>query len=108
MTGFGFIEFETLEDAEHATRLNGREFQGIPLVVEFAKENRPRREPPRDMRSSGRRPGVPVIVSNVSREVSWQVSRQSPRLFDMEMDFFVRFGRRLDPLGSYSTWMAKI
>ena len=27
---------------------------------------------------SGRRPGVPVIITNVSRDVSWQVSRPSP------------------------------
>lgn len=67
LLGFGFIEFETPEvsptydaseknpdksqDAEQGVRLNGHDFQGQPLVVEFAKENRPRREPPRDMRS---------------------------------------------------------
>ncbi|KIM33219.1 hypothetical protein M408DRAFT_60982 [Serendipita vermifera MAFF 305830] len=72
MTGFGFIEMETSEDADNAIRLDGREFEGAPIVVQYAKESRPRREPPRDMRSSGRRPGVPVIITNVSRDVSWQ------------------------------------
>ncbi|PVF92734.1 hypothetical protein CPB86DRAFT_716937 [Serendipita vermifera] len=72
MTGFGFLEVETPEDAENAVRLDGRDFQGGPIVVQFARENKPRREPPRDFRSSGRRQGVPVIVSNVSRDVSWQ------------------------------------
>lgn len=40
-----------VQDAENALRLDGRDFEGSPIVVQFAKENRPRREAPREMRS---------------------------------------------------------
>ncbi|CCA73501.1 related to pre-mrna splicing factor srp55 [Serendipita indica DSM 11827] len=72
MTGFGFIEFDSSEDMDTALRLDGHDFQGQPILVQVAREKPPRREPPREMRSSGRRQGVTVIVSNVSRDVSWQ------------------------------------
>ncbi|KAG8812404.1 hypothetical protein FRC19_003152 [Serendipita sp. 401] len=62
MTGFGFVEFETLEDAENAVRLDGRDFHGAPLVIQFARENKPRREPPRDMRSRFMAPNYLMLV----------------------------------------------
>jgi len=80
MTGFGFIEFENSKDAEDAvTNFNGKPFMGTNIVVEFAKESRPRREnydgdrggghgPPR----SRRPPGIRLIVSGISRDTSWQ------------------------------------
>lgn len=66
MTGFGFVEFENARDAEDAVNsFNGKQFNGqacvflivqsnrpapltashASIVVEFAKESRPRREP---------------------------------------------------------------
>ncbi|PBK93055.1 RNA-binding domain-containing protein [Armillaria gallica] len=80
MTGFGFVEFEAAKDAEDAvTHCNGKAFMGANIVVEFAKEGRPRREPYED-RSHGygrstrsrRPPGFRILVQNVAREVSWQ------------------------------------
>ncbi|KAJ2934895.1 hypothetical protein H1R20_g2144, partial [Candolleomyces eurysporus] len=45
MTGFGFVEFESYKDAEDALHnFNGKPFMGTNIVVEFAKESRPRRE----------------------------------------------------------------
>ncbi|KAH6918439.1 hypothetical protein BKA70DRAFT_1247206 [Coprinopsis sp. MPI-PUGE-AT-0042] len=70
MTGFGFVEFENAKDAEDAVhQFNGKPFMGANIVVEFAKETRPRREPaPRARRP----PGVRILVSGVSRDTSWQ------------------------------------
>jgi RNA recognition motif-containing protein len=49
MLGFGFVEFENARDAEDALRdFNGKNFMGQNIVVEFAKESRPRREPYED------------------------------------------------------------
>ncbi|KAF6764016.1 hypothetical protein DFP72DRAFT_874002 [Ephemerocybe angulata] len=70
MTGFGFVEFEEPKDAEDALHnFNGKPFMGSNMVVEFAKESRPRREvAPR----SRRPPGIRIIVSGISRDTSWQ------------------------------------
>ncbi|KZV65418.1 hypothetical protein PENSPDRAFT_132016 [Peniophora sp. CONT] len=71
MTGFGFIEFDSSRDAEDAvTNYNGKTFMGGPIVVEFAKESRPRvREPYPEDRYP---PGIRIIVSGISRDTSWQ------------------------------------
>jgi arginine/serine-rich splicing factor 4/5/6 len=46
MTGFGFVEFESSKDADDAVQhFNGKAFMGTNIVVEFAKESRPRRDP---------------------------------------------------------------
>ncbi|RXW22332.1 hypothetical protein EST38_g3531 [Candolleomyces aberdarensis] len=87
MTGFGFVEFESYKDAEDALHnFNGKPFMGTNIVVEFAKESRPRREvyalisifvydetdiyisAPRSRRPPGHR----IIVSGISRDTSWQ------------------------------------
>ncbi|KAJ8507480.1 hypothetical protein ONZ45_g10145 [Pleurotus djamor] len=76
MTGFGFVEFENSKDAEDAVhQFNGKPFMGANIVVEFAKESRPRREPYEDRHGaprSRRPPGIRIIVSGVSRDTSWQ------------------------------------
>ncbi|KAH7107599.1 hypothetical protein BKA62DRAFT_764984 [Auriculariales sp. MPI-PUGE-AT-0066] len=76
MTGFGFIEFENSKDAEEVVQVfNGKAFQGAPILVEFAKDNRSRREPYEDRgppQRSRRPPGVRLIVSGISRDTSWQ------------------------------------
>ncbi|KAH8099591.1 hypothetical protein BXZ70DRAFT_894790 [Cristinia sonorae] len=76
MRGFGFIEFESSRDAEDAVHhFNGKPFMGTNIVVEFAKEGRPR---PRDVYESDRAPrarrppGFRLIVSGISRDTSWQ------------------------------------
>ncbi|KAJ6525500.1 hypothetical protein DFH09DRAFT_173552 [Mycena vulgaris] len=79
-TGFGFVEFENAKDAEDAvTNFNGKPFMGQNIVVEFAKESRPRRDPYEGggERSHGaprsrRPPGIRLIVSGISRDTSWQ------------------------------------
>ncbi|KAJ7481177.1 hypothetical protein B0H11DRAFT_2157843 [Mycena galericulata] len=77
-TGFGFVEFENAKDAEDAvTNFNGKSFMGQNIVVEFAKESRPRRDPYDGERSHGaprsrRPPGIRLIVSGISRDTSWQ------------------------------------
>ncbi|EDR14352.1 uncharacterized protein LACBIDRAFT_306110 [Laccaria bicolor S238N-H82] len=81
MTGFGFVEFENAKDAEDAVHnFNGKPFMGVNIVVEFAKESRPRREVYDNDRGGGghgaprsrRPPGIRLIVSGVSRDTSWQ------------------------------------
>lgn len=88
MTGFGFVEFENSKDAEDVVNnFNGKSFMGSTIAVEFAKESRPRRDPydDRDRGDRGgdrgdrgfgsrarRPPGVRVIVTDVSRDTSWQ------------------------------------
>ncbi|KAJ6502082.1 hypothetical protein C8R45DRAFT_1051240 [Mycena sanguinolenta] len=78
MTGFGFVEFENAKDAEDAmNQFNGKPFMGQNIVIEFAKESRPRREPYDGERSFGaprsrRPPGIRLIVSGISRDTSWQ------------------------------------
>ncbi|EIM89771.1 uncharacterized protein STEHIDRAFT_128672 [Stereum hirsutum FP-91666 SS1] len=74
MTGFGFVEFESSRDAEDAlNHFNGKPFMGTNLVVEFAKESRPRRDPYDDRAPRARRPpGIRIIVSGISRDTSWQ------------------------------------
>ncbi|KAI6028567.1 hypothetical protein F5J12DRAFT_806243 [Pisolithus orientalis] len=78
MTGFGFVEFESSKDAEDAVHhFNGKSFMGANIVVEFAKEGRPRRDPYENDRNHGsvrsrRPPGVRLIVSGISRDTSWQ------------------------------------
>ncbi|KAI0822830.1 hypothetical protein BC628DRAFT_1326452 [Trametes gibbosa] len=75
MTGFGFVEFENARDAEDALQnFNGKSFMGSNIVVEFAKETRPRRDPydvDRVVRAR-RPPGHRVVVSGISRDTSWQ------------------------------------
>ncbi|KAJ3571056.1 hypothetical protein NP233_g3994 [Leucocoprinus birnbaumii] len=92
MTGFGFVEFETPkagalialvseshrceQEAEEAVQnYNGKSFMGTNIVVEFAKESRPRRDA-YDDRGHGprtRRPaGIRLTVTGVSRDTSWQ------------------------------------
>ncbi|THH30741.1 hypothetical protein EUX98_g3446 [Antrodiella citrinella] len=76
MTGFGFVEFESSRDAEDAVQhFNGKSFMGTNIVVEFAKESRPRHrdtyEADRAPRAR-RPPGYRLIVSGISRDTSWQ------------------------------------
>ncbi|OCH92104.1 hypothetical protein OBBRIDRAFT_811845 [Obba rivulosa] len=75
MTGFGFVEFENTRDAEDAvSQFNGKPFMGANIVVEFAKESRPRRdvyEADRGPRAR-RPPGFRLVVSGISRDTSWQ------------------------------------
>ncbi|KAM6500437.1 hypothetical protein JOM56_003451 [Amanita muscaria] len=78
MTGFGFVEFENAKDAEDTVHnFNGKTFMGANIVVEFAKESRPRRDAYEGERSHGaprsrRPPGIRLIVSGISRDTSWQ------------------------------------
>ncbi|CAK5265183.1 unnamed protein product [Mycena citricolor] len=75
MTGFGFVEFENAKDADDAVNnYNGKTLMGQSIVVEFAKESRPRREfDDRGSSSRSRRPpGHRIIVSGISRDTSWQ------------------------------------
>ncbi|KAG2752650.1 hypothetical protein CY34DRAFT_594073 [Suillus luteus UH-Slu-Lm8-n1] len=78
MTGFGFVEFESSKDAEDAVHhFNGKPFMGANIVVEFAKESRPRRDVYESDRGYGaarsrRPPGIRLIVSGISRDTSWQ------------------------------------
>ncbi|KAF8636683.1 hypothetical protein AX17_003489 [Amanita inopinata Kibby_2008] len=80
MTGFGFVEFESSKDAEDAVHnFNGKPFMGANIVVEFAKESRPRRDVYEGDRGHGhgaprsrRPPGIRLIVTGLSRDTSWQ------------------------------------
>ncbi|KAF9652923.1 hypothetical protein BDM02DRAFT_3183260 [Thelephora ganbajun] len=75
MTGFGFVEFENSRDAEDALNaFNGKSFMGTNIVVEFAKESRPKRDTyDADRAVRARRPpGHRLIVSGISRDTSWQ------------------------------------
>ncbi|KAF8234882.1 hypothetical protein L208DRAFT_797948 [Tricholoma matsutake] len=70
-------EFENAKDADDAVQnLNGKPFMGANIVVEFAKESRPRREHYEERNygapRSRRPPGIRIIVSGVSRDTSWQ------------------------------------
>ncbi|OAV94381.1 hypothetical protein PTTG_03366, partial [Puccinia triticina 1-1 BBBD Race 1] len=73
MAGFGFLEYDSVRDAEDAVHdLNGRDFMGERLIVEFAKAPRGR-----DMHSGGhsggpRRGGFRLLVKGLSHETSWQ------------------------------------
>lgn len=75
MTGFGFVEFESTRDAEDALNaFNGKSFMGTNIVVEFAKESRPKRDTydaDRNVRAR-RPPGFRIAVSGISRDTSWQ------------------------------------
>ncbi|KAH9981448.1 hypothetical protein BGW80DRAFT_1163221 [Lactifluus volemus] len=77
MTGFGFVEFENARDAEDALHhFNGKNFLGQNIVVEFAKESRPRRDPYEERYGAPvrarRPPGIRIVVSGISRDTSWQ------------------------------------
>ncbi|KAF9817830.1 hypothetical protein IEO21_03172 [Rhodonia placenta] len=75
MTGFGFVEFESSRDAEDAVHhFNGKTFMGANIVVEFAKESRPRRDVYEAERAprARRPPGFRLVVSGISRDTSWQ------------------------------------
>ena len=41
--GFGFVEFQTKEDADKALELNGTDFEGQTLKVNLARPKAPRR-----------------------------------------------------------------
>ncbi|EGN95649.1 hypothetical protein SERLA73DRAFT_186792 [Serpula lacrymans var. lacrymans S7.3] len=79
-SGFGFVEFENSKDAEDAVHhFNGKPFMGVNIVVEFAKESRPRRDVYEGGGERGfgsarsrRPPGIRLIVSGISRDTSWQ------------------------------------
>jgi len=75
MTGFGFVEFENGRDAEDALNaFNGKSFMGTNIVVEFAKESRPKRDTYDTDRAvrTRRPPGFRIVVSGISRDTSWQ------------------------------------
>lgn len=91
MAGFGFIEFEDPRDAEEAvSKFDGAKLLGEPIMVEFAKERRPReaggdfRGPPGGGAYGApgggayggapprRGPGVKVLLKGVGADVSWQ------------------------------------
>ncbi|KAH9997566.1 hypothetical protein BJV77DRAFT_941375 [Russula vinacea] len=77
MTGFGFVEFENARDAEDALHhFNGKNFMGQNIVVEFAKESRPRRDPYEDRYGAPvrarRPPGIRIVVFGISKDTSWQ------------------------------------
>ena len=93
MAGFGFIEFEEQRDAEDAvSKFDGAKLLGEPIMVEFAKERRPReaggdfRGPPGGgggaygapgggaygAPAPRRGPGVKVLLKGVGSDVSWQ------------------------------------
>ncbi|MBN2689428.1 MAG: RNA-binding protein [Gammaproteobacteria bacterium] len=40
LKGFGFVTFKNNEDAEKALSMNGQDFMGRPLRVNFAQERR--------------------------------------------------------------------
>ncbi|KAH8915834.1 hypothetical protein BT69DRAFT_1271229 [Atractiella rhizophila] len=70
MSGFAFIEFESVRDAEDVVReYNGRNFLGERILVEFAKSPRYRED---DVRPRGPGSGFRIEVSGLSSEVSWQ------------------------------------
>lgn len=89
MAGFGFVEFEDARDAEDAVqKFDGAKLLGEPIMVEFAKERRPREGmDPRGGAGYGppggagggfggpRRAGVKVLLKGVGSDVSWQVRR---------------------------------
>ncbi|KAH9966516.1 hypothetical protein BC827DRAFT_1152949 [Russula dissimulans] len=86
MTGFGFVEFENARDAEDALHhFNGKNFMGQNIVVEFAKESRPRREPYEDRYGAPTRarrpPGIRIVVLGISRDTSWQLSAHNKVLW---------------------------
>ncbi|KAG1877680.1 hypothetical protein DFJ58DRAFT_720465 [Suillus subalutaceus] len=91
-SGFGFVEFESSKDAEDAVHhFNGKPFMGANIVVEFAKESRPRRDVYESDRGYGaarsrRPPGIRLIVSGISRDTSWQCSRSIWRFRFLEID----------------------
>ncbi|KAL0577800.1 hypothetical protein V5O48_004167 [Marasmius crinis-equi] len=79
----GHIPDVFVKDAEDAVQnFNGKNFMGSGLVVQFAKEGRPRRDHYEDRREynarSRRPPGIRIIVSGISRDTSWQAAL-SPR-----------------------------
>ncbi|KAG5645085.1 hypothetical protein DXG03_007176 [Asterophora parasitica] len=74
--GYGRIVDCRVMTEDAVQNLNGKPFMGTTIVVEFAKESRPRRDPYED-RSHGaprsrRPPGIRLLVSGVSRDTSWQ------------------------------------
>lgn len=97
MAGFGFLEYDQVRDAEDAVHdLNGREFMGDRLIVEFAKAPRGGRE----MYGGGgggsyggggpRRSGFRLIVKGISHETSWQdlkdFARQAGNVIRADVD----------------------
>lgn len=42
LKGFGFVEFDSQEDADKALELNGADFNGRPLIVNEAREREAR------------------------------------------------------------------
>ncbi|KAH9445020.1 hypothetical protein Pst134EB_025273 [Puccinia striiformis f. sp. tritici] len=79
MAGFGFLEYDSVRDAEDAVHdLNGRDFMGERLIVEFAKAPRGRDMHPGGGMGGGgghtgpRRGGFRLLVKGLSHETSWQ------------------------------------
>lgn len=80
--GYGFVEFENADDARAAhDEMNGAEFGGETMTVEFASEN-PRRSrgasgqdraPSHSQFSQPRESSFRVNVSNLASSTSWQV-----------------------------------
>lgn len=86
LTGYGFIEYDSVADAEDAMReFDGRDFMGDRLLVQFAKasvERRPRYDDgPRDSYrggdsrggGGGRSQGWRLTITNLPNGCSWQV-----------------------------------
>ncbi|MBW0518515.1 hypothetical protein O181_058230 [Austropuccinia psidii MF-1] len=74
MAGFGFLEYDSVRDAEDAVHdLNGRDLMGERLIVEFAKAPRGREVYGGGAGFGGpRRGGFRLIVKGISHETSWQ------------------------------------
>jgi hypothetical protein len=114
MAGFGFVEFEDARDAEEAvSKFDGAKLLGEPIMVEFAKERRPRegmdpRGPPGGFGGPPgggfggpprRGPGVKVLLKGIGSDVSWQVRRIPNFRASTETDCFLP---RTGPQGLWS------
>ncbi|KAJ9091363.1 hypothetical protein QFC20_007649 [Naganishia adeliensis] len=102
MAGFGFVEFEDARDAEEAvSKFDGAKLLGEPIMVEFAKERRPRegmdpRGPPGGYGgppgggfagAPRRGPGVKVLLKGIGSDVSWQdFGREAGRPLRSDVD----------------------
>lgn len=120
MAGFGFVEFEDARDAEEAvSKFDGAKLLGEPIMVEFAKERRPRegmdpRGPPGGYGgppgggfagAPRRGPGVKVLLKGIGSDVSWQVRgiKQQPRFRGKTKCLITRAGSQGLWSGSRST-----
>ena len=85
-SGFGFIEYEHSRDAEDAIRkMDGEEFLGKRIIVEYARGRRRERDDRRDYRRDNRNNNGPersenrLIVEGLARGTSWQDLKDSFR-----------------------------